>query len=276
MSILATNTAANTALRYLNKNSAAESAYLAKISSGQRIQRASDDAAGLGIATRLKSDVTVLSQNAINAQHGQSVLQTADGALSNIGDILQRMKSLATQTISGAVDDSARAYVDAEYQQLLEEIDSIVNSTDFNNTVLLDGSYSSDFLVGTDGSAAGATSNRITVTLTGADTTTLTVNGTDVTSVANAETAIAAIDAAIDTISSSRADVGAMISRFSFQADVISTSLENLSAAQSVLMDADIADMQTKYSSADALTQAGISALTAANQMPSKLLRLLQ
>ncbi len=145
MPVISTNTAANSALRYLNLNASEQSSSLSKLASGSRITKASDDAAGLAIGTRIQSDVTVLSQAATNASQATAILQTADGGMARIGDILQRMKSLATQSDSGSVTNSERVYIDAEYQELLEEIDGIASSTRYNGVSLLDGSsqYSS-------------------------------------------------------------------------------------------------------------------------------------
>lgn len=284
MPVISTNTAANTSLRYLNENSAQQSSNLAKISSGKRIERASDDAAGLATSTQLKSDIASYKQAATNADQAISVLQTADGAAARVSDILQRMVSLATQAISGSVNDTGRAYIDAEYQELLTEIDAIVGATTFGNSTLLDGTYSQEFLVGGDGSAAGAANNRITVTILGLDTTTLAINGGDLTSAANAETAYTALsgdptagtDGALGLLANVRANLGAGISRFEFRADVIATSLENLQAANSSIEDADIAEAQTDFTNSQTLTNAAIAALGRANQLPQELLRLLQ
>lgn len=274
MPVISTNTAANTALRYLNANSDAQSASLAKLSSGQRIQSAKDDAAGLATSTNIAADVVVLEQAAINAQQGTAVLQTADGALSQISDILQRMKSLTAQAQSGSVDDSGRANIDAEYQQLLEEIDDIATSTNFNGSNLLDGTgaYSTgvSFLLGS------SSSETLTVTIGGATATDLAINGTAVDTAANATTAMDAIDAAINSISTARAEVGASLSRFEYRGSVIDTSLENLEAAKSAISDADIAAEQTNYTNMSTLTQAAIAALGEANSMSSQLLKLLQ
>src|SRR5690242_11275488 len=132
MPAINTNTAANSAVRYLNINSNQESDALSKLSSGSRITKASDDAAGLAISTRISSDVTTLQQAATNASHGVSVLQTADGGASNISDILQRMKALATESASGTVSDDDRAYINAEFTQLASEVDSIATGTRYN------------------------------------------------------------------------------------------------------------------------------------------------
>ena len=274
MPVISTNTAANTALRYLNANSSAQSESVAKLSSGQRIQSAKDDAAGLATATNLAADVVVLEQASINAQQGTAVLQTADGALSQISDILQRMKSLTAQSQSGSVDDAGRANIDAEYQQLLEEVGDIATSTNFNGSPLLDGAgdYSTgvSFLLGT------SSADVLTVTIGGVTATDLAIDGTDVTTAALAATAMAAIDTAIDTISTSRANVGASLSRFEYRAGVIDTSLENLQAAKSAISDVDLAAEQTNYTTMSTLTQAAIAALGQANSMSSSLLKLLQ
>jgi flagellin len=155
MPVISTNTAANTAVRYLNSNSADQSESLAKLSSGSRITKASDDAAGLAIATKISSDVTALEQASTNASHGISILQTADGGASNVSDILDRMKTLASQSASGTVTDTERSYIQAEFEQLQEEIDAISTSTRYNGQSLLDGT--SDFSDDTELTTASAT-----------------------------------------------------------------------------------------------------------------------
>jgi flagellin len=274
MPVISTNTSANSALRYLNINSDEQSSSLSKIASGSRITKASDDAAGLAISTGLQSDVTALEQAATNASQASSILQIADGALSNISDILQRMKALATQSNSGAVTDTQRAYLDAEYQELNSEIDGIATGTRYNGESLLDGTgtFASgvDFMVGTD------VTDKISVTIDSASATDLAVDTTDVTSQTNAQTALAALDTAIDTISNQRAEIGASMSRFDFRADTIASSTENMSAANSAIQDVDVATEQTKLSSAEVKTQAAIAALSTANEMPQNLLDLLR
>ncbi len=274
MPVISTNTAANSALRYLNLNSSEQSSLLSSLASGSRINKASDDAAGLAIATSIQSDVTALDQAATNASQASSILQTADGGLSNIADILQRMKALATQSNSGSVTDTERAYIDAEYQELAAEIDGIASGTRYNGESLLDGtsafSGGVSFMVGT------SSSDTISVTLADVDSTALAVNATSVTSQTNAQSALTALDTAISTVSQARADVGATMSRFEFRAENIATSSENLQAAESAIADADIAEAQSNLSSADVKTQAAVAALAQANEMPQNLLSLLQ
>lgn len=148
MPVISTNTAANSAIINLNKNTAAQETYLEQLSSGSRINSASDDAAGLAVAGQLESDITTLEQSAKNAQQAEALLQTADGALSRQADILQRMKSLATQYNSGTVDDESREFINAEYEELLTELDLISSSTEFNGKNLIDGSFNESFIVG--------------------------------------------------------------------------------------------------------------------------------
>lgn len=167
MPVISTNTAANTAVRYLNSNAAEQSDSLSKLASGSRITKASDDAAGLAIATKISSDVVALEQASTNASHAISVLQTADGGAANTSDILERMKSLASQSASGTVTDVERAYIQAEFAQLQEEIDGISTSTRYNGESLLDGT--SDFA--NDDTAAATTGATGTFTDGGSGTT---------------------------------------------------------------------------------------------------------
>ncbi len=496
MPVISTNLAANSAVRYLNINSTDQTASLSKLASGSRITQASDDAAGLAISTRISSDVTALTQAATNASHGTAILQTADGGASNISDILQRMKALASQSSSGTVTDTERAYIQAEFSNLIEEIDGISTGTRYNAQSLLDGSSAfagtgitvmvgssstdtitvtiatltsnslglatADEVAGTGADAtngtatgdvdisggitAGGSDETLSITIDGAGTpvdvtftanTTYTqdqilsnintalsgvgtasvdasghlvvtsdstgtsstvalsgaasftgtvttdggdaataasvagsaitsvdasagdisfdVNGTTVTlsstggtngvysaaevataittalgagapvtvsesggaltfattatgtaaavtisnfkgidasglgltattpagtiSVASqggASSALTTIDAAIDTVSKARASIGALESRFSFRSQSINTSIENLSAANSAIIDTDVASESSNLASAKVKTQAAVAAAAQASQMPQDLLKLLQ
>ncbi|BAL74726.1 MULTISPECIES: flagellin [Bradyrhizobium] len=273
MPAINTNTAANAAVRYLNINSAQESSSLSKLSSGSRITSASDDAAGLAISTRISSDVTTLQQAATNASQATAILQTADGGASNISDILARMKSLASESASGTTTDSSRAYIQSEFSQLNSEIDSIATGTRYSSQSLLDGSsvFSSgvSVLVGSDGS------DTIDIKLTSLTASSLAVTSLDVSTQSGATSALDALDTAIDTVSAARASIGAQESRFNFSSDSISTQTQNLQSANSAIKDVDIAAEQSKLSSAEVKTQAAVSALAAANQMPQYLLKLL-
>jgi flagellin len=274
MPVISTNTAANTAVRYLNTNASQESDALSKLSSGSRITKASDDAAGLAIATRISSDVTTLEQAATNASHAVAVLQTADGGASNISDILERMKTLAAESASGTVSDSDRSYIDAEFQQLSDQIDSIATGTRYNGVGLLDGT--STFSSGTSVMVGSDAADTITITIDDIDATALGVASLAVTSQTGANSALSALDDAIDTVSQARAEIGAQQSRFEFSSESISTQSENLTAANSAIIDCDVASEQAKLSSAEVKTQAAVAAAAAANQMPQYLLNLLR
>ena len=278
MPVVATNTAANSAIRFLNNNSAMASGSVGKLASGSRIVKASDDAAGLAIGTRLMADVTALTQAGINASQGASVVQVADGGLARIADVLQRMKALAAQSLSGVPTDTERAFIDAEYQELISEVSDIALTTRFNGQSLLDGgTTTADFFVGTD------VSDTITVDFqtlaagqNGYTAAALSINAIAVSSAASAAVAMSLVDAAIDTISEARATAGALISRFEFRGQQIATSLENIDAAKSAIMDVDLAAEQSKLVSNQVLVQAAVSAVSQANQIPQSLLRVLQ
>jgi len=277
MPVVATNTAANSALRFLNTNSAAASGSVGKLASGSRIVKASDDAAGLAIGTRLMADVTALTQAGINASQGASVVQVADGGLGRIGDVLQRMKALAAQSLSGVPTNTERGFIDAEYQELVSEITDIADTTRFNGQSLLNGTaVASDYFVGTD-VADTITVNFGTLSAVTANfqAGALGVNLSVGTATA-AALAMAAVDTAIDVISEARATSGALISRFEFRGQQIATSLENIDAAKSAIMDVDLAAEQSKLVSNQVLVQAAVSAVSQANQIPQSLLRVLQ
>ncbi len=274
MPVISTNTAANSAVRYLNMNAAEESKSLSKLASGSRITQASDDAAGLAISTKISSDVSTLQQAATNASHGVSILQTADGGASNISDILVRMKSLATEAASGTVTDTERAYIDAEFSQLIDQVDTIATGTRYNGVSLLDGS--SDFAAGTDIVVGSDASDSITVTIDALDATTLAIASLTVDSQASAETSLTALTAAIDTVSSARANIGALESRFEFTSNSIASSIENLSAANSAIADVDVATEEASLASSQVKVQAAVAAASQANQMTQDLLKLMQ
>ena len=279
MPVVATNTAANSALRFLNNNSAMAQSSVSKLASGSRIVKASDDAAGLAIGTRLNADVTALTQAGINASQGASVLQVADGGLGRIGDVLQRMKALAAQSLSGVPTNTERGFIDAEFQQLRDEITDIAQTTRFNGASLLNGSaVATNYFVGTDvADTITVAFSALATGVTAFHASALFVNvAQDVATAAAASTAMDAVDVAINTISEARARAGALISRFEFRGQQIASSLENIDAAKSAIMDVDLAAEQSKLVSNQVLVQAAVSAVSQANQIPQSLLRVLQ
>ena len=380
-----TNTSASTALRYLDRNNTAASSSLSKLSSGSRIVKASDDAASLAVGTKIKADVTALQQAKVNAGQAASLLQVADGGLSQVSDILLRMKALSVQAQSGSVSDNERIFLDKEFQALADQIDDIATQTKFNGQTLLNGdtgvalaaatdiagmhiSGTADVVTGTgtanlayatsgtgttavgtftytdqagdtftatiaasstsldtavvfEGTgvslaldnfdASASTSSDLTVasndvsfqvgvsssdtievgiddiriaTLGNVSTGTLADadgagTGTGRANIRTREGAVAAgdiLDNAIAQINEDRANVGAAISRFEFASANLATSIENLDAARSTLMDVDMAAEMSNFSSKQVMMQASVAMLAQANQMPQQLLRLLQ
>lgn len=278
MPVIATNTSANTALTYLNRNSEDQAKSLAKLSSGSRIVSASDDAAGLAVASRIQADLSVMEQGSRNVLQARSVLQTADGALSNIGDMLQRMKSLSAQAVSGAVSNSERAFIQAEFLQIQTEIDATVTSTTFNGQALIDSTYTAaiaTFVVGPDVNADVIIADLASVDATGA-TLGVDAGAINVSTLGGAQAAATAIDGAIDALSGHRSTVGSLVSRFEFRGDYLATAIENLTAAKSSIVDVDIAAEQSNLVAKQVLTETSIAALAQANQMKQSLLALVR
>jgi flagellin len=273
MPVISTNTAANSAVMYLNLNSAQESSALSKLSSGSRITQASDDAAGLAISTSISSDVTALQQAATNASQATSILQTADGGASNISNILARMESLSSESSSGTVTDSSRSYIQSEFSQLSSEINSIASGTSYSGQSLLDGT--SAFASGISVLVGATATDTITITLSSLTSSSLGVSSLDISTQSGATSALTALSTAISSVSAARANIGALESRFNFSANDISTQTQNLQAANSAITDVDVASEEATLSSAEVKTQAAVSAETAANQMPQYLLKLL-
>jgi flagellin len=274
MPVISTNNAANAALNYLNVNSSSETEKLSQLASGSRIVQASDDAAGLAIGTQLQANTTVFSQDQTNVAQGTSILQSADGALAQISNVLQRMMALATEAASGQVTNTQRTQdIQTEYTQLQTEITSIVSSTTYAGQSLLSGSFLSNvkFLVGTN------STNVLTVSVATISTNTLLGSGSSgVSSTTSALTSINAINSALQTITQDRAKLGAYESQFNFSSQDIATNVQNTQAAASTILDADVAQVKSALSSQDVKTQAAIAALTQASQLPMELLKLIQ
>lgn len=263
MPSIATNIAANSSLFYLNRNSDNQSSSLSKISSGSRIVRASDDAAGNAIAEGLASDISSLETAAQTVQQLDALLQIADGGLARVGEILQRMKSLSTQYSSGTLTATEQGFINTEMANLQTEINLIATSTTYNGDSLLDGGFNQTAVVG---SASGDT---IALNLS-----TINVSAGAVGEVTGANAAN--IEADIDTVSGYRATIGALQSAVGFQGDVVASQIENLQAAKSSISDVDIAAEQTAFTNYQVLTEAAIAGLSQANQITQSLLSLLR
>jgi flagellin len=267
------NYAANVAQRYLQKADAEATRSVAKLAAGTRVLSARDDAASMAIGMKLRSDVVSLKQAAVNVSQAASMIQIADGAMSTVGDILLRMKSLATQGASDQLDTTQRAMLDTEFTALIDEVDRIANVTNFDGKVLTDGTYAStglSFQVGHDTTA----NDSIEVDIADISKTALSIGSNSVSALSAATTAIDAINTAIDTVATARASLGASQNRLEFAGANVATQMENAEAARSTLMDLDVAAEMSAFTSNQILQQAGVSMLAQANQMPQNLLRL--
>jgi flagellin len=249
---------------------------LSKLSSGFRITKAGDDAAGLGISSNLTAQIASYNQAARNASDGISLVQTAEGALNETNSILTRLRELAMQASSDGVGDTERTFIQSEVDQLVEELDRVANSTEFNGTKLLNGSVTAalEFQVGI---RTDDTNDRIQVDLTtGFDATGATLVGTlDYTDRDSARDHLADIDQAITDVATMRATLGAIGNRFNTVTNTIRTASENLSAANSRIRDVDVAEETSAMSRAQVLMQAGVSVLAQANQLPQMAMKLL-
>ncbi|MFO8014478.1 MAG: flagellin [Phycisphaerae bacterium] len=246
-----------------------------RLSSGLRINSAADDAAGLAVRELMRADIAVLRQGAKNAQDGISMLQTAEGAMQVIDESLVRMKELAEQAATGTYTATQRGLMDSEFQEMVDEIDRIAQATEFNSIKLLNDSAATavNIQVG-----AGSTANVDYIALNKVDVskTGLSVDSLDISTVAGAQSAMAAVEAAIDTKDSARAAFGAKMNRLDNTIDTLNIQAENLSAAESRISDVDTATEMTNLTRNQVLAQAGVAMLAQANTMPSLALSLLQ
>ncbi len=241
-----------------------------KLSSGYKINRAGDDAAGLSISEKMRSQIRGLNKASDNAQDGISLIQVAEGALNETHSILQRMNELATQAANDTNTDTDRGAIGAEMTQLKDEIDRIQSTTQFNTQNLLDGNFTGKNLQ--IGSLSGQT---IAISISQMDAASLGVDGLDVTSNSAAGAAMSKIQAAIDTVSTQRSDLGALQNRLEHTINNLDTTSENTSAAESRIRDTDMADEMVQYSKNNILAQAGQSMLAQANQQTQGVLSLL-
>ena len=244
-----------------------------RLSTGLRISTAADDAAGLAISERLRSQVRSLDQAKRNANDGISLVQTAEGALNEVNSVLTRLRELSIQAANGSVSNQDKDTLNEEFTSLVDEIDRIAQSTEFNGINLLDGSSASvSFQVGY-GTTAGV--DTLDVTLQAADETALGLDSLDISSTGNTSTAIAAIDTAINTVSSLRGSLGAAQNRLGSTINNLAIQTENLSAAESRIRDVDVAYETAQLTRNSILQQASISVLAQANAQPQAALALL-
>jgi flagellin len=272
-----TNVASLNAQRNLTTTQLALSKSMERLSSGLRINRAGDDAAGLAISQNMQANIRSMNQAVRNANDGISLMQTAEGALNETSNILLRMRELGTQAANGTLSDPQRTSINKEFQSLQDEIDRIANVTEFNGKKLLNGDLSAGGMNLQVGIGVTANNDYINVALTKADTDTLNIaKGTvSVSSEDNARTALTAIDLAISTIAANRGDLGAVQNRLQSTINNLQVAVENTSAANSRILDVDVAAETSNMTRAQILTQAGVSILAQANQSPQLALKLL-
>ena len=244
-----------------------------KLSSGYKINRAADDAAGLAISEKMRRQVRGLTQASANAQDGISCVQTAEGALNEVHDMLQRMNELAVKAANGTNQTEDLSYINQEVQNLKSEIDRVSTTTKFNDQALLDGTFSSKALqVGADNSA----DNQIVLTITSLGITGLSIQSVSTSTQANAQSAIDSVKKAISTLNEKRSDLGAVQNRLEHTINNLDNVVENTQSAESAIRDTDMATEMVKYSNNNILAQAGQAMLAQSNQANQGVLSLLQ
>ena len=269
-----TNLAALRSINQLNKSQTALTNSLEKISSGLRVNKAADDAAGLAVAKRMNADNVSLRQAMRNANDGISLVQTAEGTLNEIGNVLTRMRELSIQSSNGTYTGSDRALIDQEFTTLKSEIKRIASNSTFNGISLLAGNTGFITLqIGID----NGVSNKIGISLgaIGASLGSLAISALSVSTVSVANAAITALDSAINSVSSKRSSLGATQNRLESALQEASTYSENLSASQSQIMDLDYATESASMTRYQIMQQAGVAALGQAKAITQSVVSLL-
>ncbi len=271
-----TNISSLNAQRNLSGTRLNQQKTLEQLSSGQRINRAGDDAAGLAISENLKAQIRGLGQAERNAQDGISLVQIAEGGLTEVSNIMIRLRELAVQSASDTIGPTERKFLNVEFEQLTAEVDRIANSTEFNRVPLLNGTGAVfDIQIGTRNDPLA---DRLTFDASSADinVAALGLNLASVSDKISSQNSLNAIDQAITSVSGIRADFGALQNRLQSTINNLQISIENLSAANSRVRDADIAKTTAELTKNNILMQAGTSVLAQANQSSTSALQLIQ
>jgi flagellin len=270
-----TNVTSLAAQRTLGVTAKEQDSTLNKLSSGSRIVKAADDAAGLAISEKLKAQIRGLNQAERNANDGISMIQTAEGAMNEVSNILTRLRELSVQSASDTVGDSERSFTNLEYQNLKQEIQRISEVTEFNGKKLLNGEGDKyDFQIGINNNDF---QDRIkyNAQLTNASMTALGIDGLTVSSKETAQDSLASLDSAIQNLSGQRAELGAVQNRLTSTISNLQSGSENLSAANSRIRDTDYASETAKNTRLNILNQAGASVLAQANAAGQTALKLI-
>jgi flagellin len=265
------NMSALNANRQLGISTSSLSNSTEKLSSGYKINRAADDAAGLSISEKMRSQIRGLNKASSNAQDGVSLIQTAEGALNETHSILQRMNELATQAANDTNTSIDRTAIKSEIDQLTSEIDRISSTTQFNTMNLLDGNFSGKNLQ--VGSLSGQT---IQISISKMSSSGLSITGLSVNSFSSAGSAMTSIQKAIDTVSTQRSKLGAIQNRLEHTINNLDTTSENTQSAESRIRDTDMATEMVQYSATSIIQQAGQSMLAQANSQTQGVLSLIQ
>ncbi|MED9904685.1 MAG: flagellin [Lachnospiraceae bacterium] len=261
--------------RMLGLTTATQAKSTEKLSSGYKVNRAADDAAGLAISEKMRRQIRGLTQASANAQDGISCVQTAEGALNEVHDMLQRMNELAVKAANGTNQSEDRAYIQSEVDALISEIDRVAETTTFNEKMLLNGDFKDvELQVG----AEGTEGNQIVLTIDAMDAAGLGVKNLEVDGEdgEKGKKAITTIKDAIKTLNEQRSDLGAVQNRLEHTINNLDNVVENTTAAESQIRDTDMATEMVKYSNNNILTQAGQAMLAQANQANQGVLSLLQ
>jgi flagellin len=272
---IATNVQALSAQRTLAQNQTSQASALERLASGSRINRAADDAAGLAISEKMGASIRSVRQNVRNAQDGISLLQTAEGGMSEISNILVRFRELSIQAASDTVGDSERGFMDKEFQQLSSEIDRITEATEFNGKLkLLNGQG------GVLEIQVGQNNNdydrfQLDQKLSDVRLETLGITGLTVRDKESAQSNLDRIDKAMTMLNERRSNIGALQNRLQSSINSLQIYDENMSAARSRIRDTDMAEATSELTRFNILSQAGVSVLSQANQNPMQALKLL-
>ena len=269
---LRTNISSLNAQANLNSTALEISQSLARLSSGYRITRAQDDAAGLAISVNLGAQIKSYNQAVRNAQDGINVTETAEASLNETQNILIRLRELASQSASSGVSNTERGYIQNEVTALVSEVDRIANATEYNGVALINGTTHMTFQVGIRSVAAN---DQIVVTTTSATSAALSISALSLAALTGAAGALGTIDLALQSISSARATLGAQANRMQRVITTATQASVSLSAAQSRIRDVDVAEEVSNLSRLQILMQAGVAVLAQANQMSSLALKLL-
>jgi len=281
MAVVNTNVGASVAQAALARNARELNTAMTELSTGKRINSAADDASGLAMSNRMTSQINGLGAAIRNANDAISMVNTAESALEEITDMLQRMRELAVSAKSGTVNSTDRGYLDAEYQKLIAEIDRIAENTQWNGSDIIDGTAGSSGTVTFQVGANGASGHTIDVDFgnmtdaAGSGKMNGIASG-DVTTATNAGTAITALDTAIGNVSSQRAVFGAASNQLEHAVDNLTNVKINAEASRSRILDTDYAESTAELARTQIIQQAGTAMLAQANQLPQTVLALLQ